>query len=53
MLIEQIIEFELSFFRDITIYFHDKAKISLENLRVDYYLVLKYCRRQCSFLSST
>ena len=48
MLTEQIIEFE---FREhgspgrkytlIICYFHDKAKISKENLRVDYYLQLK------------
>ena len=51
MLIEQIIEFE---WRGLglldrtcrptltTGYFHTKAKISKENLRVDYYLLLKY-----------
>ena len=27
--------------------FHENTKISKENLRVDYYLLLKYCRRQC------
>ena len=48
MLTEQIIEFELrepgSPGRKYTLiigYFHDKAKISKENLRVDYYLQLK------------
>ena len=34
-------------------YFHDKTKTSKENLRVDYYLPLKYCRRQCTLLSPT
>ena len=32
-------------------YFHDKTKISKENLRMDYYLQLKYCWRQCTLLS--
>ena len=59
MLIEQIIGFE---FRGpgppgrtrtpIIAYFHDKTEISTENLRVDYYLLIKYCRRQCALLSS-
>ena len=30
--------------------FHDKTIISEENLRVDYYLPLKYCRRQYNIL---
>ena len=30
--------------------FHEKTKISEENLRVDYYLLLKCCRRQCPLL---
>ena len=34
-------------------YFHDKTKMSKENLRVNYYLLLKYCRRQCTVLPST
>ena len=34
-------------------YFHDKTKISKNFLRVDYYLPLNYCRRQCALLSST
>ena len=34
-------------------YFYDKTKISQENLRVDYYLLLKYCSRQCTMLSPT
>ena len=33
--------------------FYDKTKISKENLRVDYYLLLKYCSRQCTLLSPT
>ena len=48
MLIEQIIEFDLrvpeSLDRTVTLttgYFYDKAKTSKENLRVDYYLLLK------------
>ena len=58
MLIEQVIEFELKEPRPpgrtsfpITGYFHDKTKIFKENLRADYYSLLKYCRRQCTFLS--
>ena len=31
-------------------YFHDKTKIFKENLRVDHYLLLKYCRKQCTLL---
>ena len=49
MLIEQSIEFEWRGLwpldRTCTLttgYFHVKTKISEENLRVDYYLVLKY-----------
>ena len=34
-------------------YFYDKTKISKENIRVDYYLLLKYCSRQCALLSPT
>ena len=59
MLIEQIIEFgwrgpgpPVRTYTPIAAYFHDKTKISKENLRVDYYLVLKYCRRQCALLPS-
>ena len=37
----------------ITGCFHDKALISKENILLDCYLVLKYCRRQCSLLPST
>ena len=29
-------------------YFHGKTKISKENLRVEYYLLLNYCKRQCT-----
>ena len=60
MLIEQIIEFELrgpgplkfkfnnTFTRTCTPttgYFYEKTTISKENLRMDYYLPLKYCKR--------
>ena len=48
MLIEQTIELQLwgpgppgRTNTPITGYFHDKTKISKENLRVDYYLLLK------------
>ena len=60
MLIEQIIELELRrpgppgrTCNSITGYFHDKTKISNEKLRVDYYLLLKCCKRQCIFHSPT
>ena len=33
--------------------FHDKTIISKENFRVDCYLLLKYCRRQCTLLLPT
>ena len=53
MLNEKIIEFELRrpgppgrTYTPTTSYFHHKAKISKENLRVDHYLLLQYCRRQ-------
>ena len=36
----------------VTGLFHHKTKISKENLRVDYHLLLKYCRKQCSLLPS-
>ena len=55
MLIEQIIELQLrgpgppgGTRTPITGYFHDKTRISKENLRVDYYLLLKCCKRQCT-----
>ena len=51
MLIEQIIEHQLRgpgppgrTCTLITSYFHDKTKISKENLRVDYYLLLNVAR---------
>ena len=53
MVIEQIIEFRLRGSghpgRTCTLttgYFHDKTKIFEENRRVNYYFLLKYCRRQ-------
>ena len=56
MLIEQIIEFELrgagSPGRACTPasgYFHEKTKVSKENLREDYYLLKKYCTKQCPY----
>ena len=52
MLIEQIIELQLRepgpsgrTYTPITGYCHDKTKISKKNPRVDYYLLLKCCRR--------
>ena len=51
MLIEQITELQLrgpgppdQTCTPITGYFHDKTKISKENLRVDYYLLLNVAR---------
>ena len=59
MLIEQIIEFELigpesrgRTYTPITSYFHVKTKIFKKNFPPDYYLLLKYCRKQCTLLSS-
>ena len=37
----------------ITRCFHDKTIISKENIRLDCYLLLKYCRRQCILLPPT
>ena len=58
MLIEQIIEFQLRgpeppgrTCTPITGQIHNKTKILKENLRLDYYLLLKYCRRQCALLT--
>ena len=34
-------------------YFLDKTKISKENLRVDYYLLLKCSKKQCTLLPPT
>ena len=60
MLIEQIAELQLRgsgspgrTCTSITRYFHDKAKIAQENLRVDFYVLLKCCKRQCILLSPT
>ena len=60
MLIERIIELQLRgpgppgrTCTPITGYCHDKTKIAKENLRVDYYLPLKCCKRQCTLLSPT
>ena len=58
MLIAQIIEFHLRrpgppcrTCTPITVKFMTKQKsLSKENLRVDYYSELKYCRRQCALL---
>ena len=33
--------------------FHDKTIISKKKIRVDSYLQLKYCRRQCTLLPPT
>ena len=58
MLIEQ--NFELRWlgpsgriYTPITGCFHDKTIISKENIRVDCYLLLKYCKRRCTLLSPT
>ena len=60
MLIEQIIKLQLRgpgppglTRTPLTKYFHDKTKISKENLRVDFYLLLKCCARQCTLLPPT
>ena len=52
MLIEQTFELQLRgpgppgrTYTPKTGYFHDKTKISKENLRVDYYLMLKYSKK--------
>ena len=57
MLIKQVIEFQLRgpgppsrTCAPITGLLHDKTKTLKENLRVDCYLRLKYCRRQCALL---
>ena len=58
MLIEQ--NFQLSgpglpgrIYTPITGGFHDKTIIGKKNFRLDCYLLLKYCRRQCSLLPPT
>ena len=60
MLIEQTIELQLRgprppgrTYTPITGYFHDKTKISKENLQVDYYLLLKCSKKQCNLLPPT
>ena len=60
MLIEQNIEFQLRDLEPLAVHvllslvnFMTKEKSLKENLRVDYYLLLKYCRRQCALLSPT
>ena len=68
MLIEQVIEFELralglpefkfnnTFTRTCTPtidYFYEQTKTFWENLRVDYCLLLKYYKRQCTLISPT
>ena len=60
MLFKQIIEFQLRgpgppgrTCAPITGLLHDKTKTLKENLRVDCYLRLKYCRRQCALLPPT
>ena len=57
MIIEQIIEYDLRgpgppghSCTSTTGNFYNKTKISKENLRVDYYLQLKYCMRQSILL---
>ena len=53
MLIKRIIKLQLRehwppgrTYSPITGYCHDKTKISKENPQVDYYLLLKCCKRQ-------
>ena len=63
MLIERIIELQLRepgppgehvlLYIPVTGYFHDKTKISKENLRVHYYLLLQCSQRQCTLLPPT
>ena len=58
MLIEQIFELRGPGPRGriwipITGCFHDKTVISKENIRLNIYLMLKYCKRQCTFLFPT
>ena len=60
MLIEKITEFKLRgsgilsrTCAPTTCHFHDKTNISKKNFRMDYYLVLKYCRSQCTSLTPT
>ena len=60
MIIEQTIQFELRgpglpgrTCTSLIGYFQDKTITSQENIRVDYYLPQKYCRRQCNLLPLT
>ena len=60
MLIEKTTEFQLKGPRPFgrtctptTGKLHDETKISKENLREDYYLLLKHCRRQYAVLPPT
>ena len=58
MLIEQIFELRGSGLpghigTPITGCFHDKTIISKENIRLDCYLLLKYCKRHCASLPPT
>ena len=60
MLIKQVIAFQLRepgppgrTCTPITGLLHDKTKILKENLRADYYLLLKYCRTQYALLTPT
>ena len=60
MLIEQIVELQLRGpgppglkCTSITDYFHDKTKISTENIRVGFHLLLKCYTRQCTLLPPT
>ena len=60
MLIEQTIELQLrgpwprgGTYTPITGSFHDKTKIPMENLRVDYYLLLKCSKKQGTLLFPT
>ena len=60
MLIEQIVELQWRgpgppglTCTSITGYFHDKTKISKENLRVGFHLRLKCCTRQRTLLPPT
>ena len=60
MLIEQIIELQLRSsgppgrtYIPTTGYFHDKTKTSKENLRVDYYLLLKSARDNALYFPLT
>ena len=55
MLIKQIIEFKLrglgptdsTCSPKLVVFMSKQKKYLKENLRMDYYLLLKYCRRQC------